>query len=142
MSETSTSSFISFSVSFYHSPLSLSLSPSLLSSNPPFSLTLFLLARSLSERGRWCRCERGCRAQHAPFDTGVPRSSETAPPPRTSIGPWAQSYCRVLRGRGAGAREVAGRSRHRLMHYHIIHCMHYTSYNIHYTLYIIQCTLV
>ena len=28
--------------------------------------------------------------------TGVPRSSETAPPPRTTIGPYAQVYGRVL----------------------------------------------
>ena len=30
---------------------------------------------------------------------GVPRSYETAPPPRTTIWPWAKSFCRVLRGR-------------------------------------------
>ena len=30
--------------------------------------------------------------------TGVPRSEETAPPPRIAIGPYAYAYCMVLGG--------------------------------------------
>ena len=32
---------------------------------------------------------------------GVPRSQETAPSPRATIGPYAESYCRVLGGAGS-----------------------------------------
>ena len=40
-----------------------------------------------------------------PSITGVPRSYETAAPPRTVVGPYAQAYCRVL---GGGIRHERG----------------------------------
>ena len=51
-----------------------------------------------------CQIQASASTNHGPGKRpldgiGVPRSLKTATLPRTTIGPWAYSYCRVLGGR-------------------------------------------
>ena len=54
------------------------------------------LPKSAPTSGHKCICS--ARPTNLSAGAGVPRSEKNSCPPRTPIGPWAWSYCRVLGG--------------------------------------------